>query len=259
MRLLMRIIFVLMGWYTWVVFTHEFVFAIHPLRSWVIPLASTGLLYLVYVVVRKFDRCFRTAYLFRSVGRASLWIAVAWIVFACFRYFFLLAYVQIFNIPEKPPDRLHQYTGLPYGWIAAMLLAYIFAPVSEELAFRGLIQRALERRCTPVIAIVSSAALFAIVHLDEEMVVPHFFGGLVYGYAVFATRSVWAGVILHAGHNVLTNALTIWFGELPTRMSLFMTASITMVLLLILIWCGSKLWKIRLSYQRLVSNRLGNQ
>jgi membrane protease YdiL (CAAX protease family) len=244
--LFIRIIFVVMVWCMWVVFTHELVFAIHPLRSWVIPLVSAALFCLAYIIVRKFDRGLRTAYLFRSVRTAAPWIATAWIVFACFRFFFLIAYIHIFGISEKPPDRFHQYASMPYGLIAAMLLAYIFAPVSEELTFRGLIQRALEEQCTPIVTIVSTAALFAIVHLDGEMVVPHFFGGLVYGYAVFVTRSVWAGVILHAGHNVLTGALTLWIGDWATRMNMFATAAITMALLLLLIWCCIKLWKTRL-------------
>lgn len=246
--LFFRIVLVLMAWLIWELLTQTQMYRRPPLRGWIVPVVSATLFCLCYLVLRKLVKGFRPAYRFRHLGPADLWIALAWVVFAGFRFFFLVAYEQIFNIPERHDEQMEAYLRLPYGWIAILLLTFIFAPIIEELTFRGLIQRALERRFTPLVAIMGAAAVFALVHGDGEMIVPHFLGGLVYGYAVFATRTVWAGVIMHAGHNVLTVALGQWIGgsdELAKHINIFITTIITAILLMMLLWLGFKIWRAR--------------
>jgi membrane protease YdiL (CAAX protease family) len=83
------------------------------------------------------------------------------------------------------------------------VLAIAVAPMVEELVFRGLIQRRLELRWGPAPAILATAVLFALVHIDTlPWVLPlHVFLGLVFGWVVCTTRSIWSGVILHAANN----------------------------------------------------------
>lgn len=263
--MLLRILVVLIVWLVWEFITQETILSSRPLRSWVVPPVSAALFCLGYLTVRRYVKDFRTAYRFRPLGAAGVWVAFAWVAFAVFRYSFLVAYVQIFSLTGSPPSELDKYRQFPYGWAAVLLLTCIFAPVVEELTFRGLIQRTLERRCRPAVAITTAAALFALVHGDREMVIPHFIGGLIYGYTVFITNSVWAGVIMHAGHNVLTTALENWvapIGVAASRYNMFMTASLSLVMLLILLWLGSKFWVVRRTRARLsrvISNEQDSQ
>jgi membrane protease YdiL (CAAX protease family) len=251
--LLLRIILVVGGWMCWIIVTPEITFAMHPLRSWIVPLTSAALFCLLYMVVRNLDKGFRTSHGFRRLGTAAPWIGLTWVVFAGFRFVFLIAYVQIFDITGKSPSALDRYVQQPYGLLPVLLLVCIFSPVVEEITFRGLIQRALERRCAPVTAITIAAGLFAVLHFDGEMVVPHFIGGMVYGYTVFITRSVWAGVIMHVGHNTLITGLGYWVGppnEIAQSISMLVTISVGTVLFLMLAWLSLELWKLRRSNRR---------
>lgn len=60
---------------------------------------------------------------------------------------------------------------------------------------------------------------------------------------------------MHAGHNTLTNALGYWVSsstELAARVSVFITASASLILLLLLIVLGYRLWVLRPPTPRIV-------
>jgi sodium transport system permease protein len=81
-------------------------------------------------------------------------------------------------------------------------------PVVEELAFRGFILGGLQRRFTPWKAIVLSAFLFALYHMNVFQFVPTFLMGVVLGLLAVRSRSIWPGVLLHALNNgILTSLL----------------------------------------------------
>jgi membrane protease YdiL (CAAX protease family) len=73
------------------------------------------------------------------------------------------------------------------GVILLVLIVVIVAPIVEELFFRGLVMRSLERRFDPKWAIVSSAAIFGAAHLEPLQFPALFLFGLVAAY--LATRS----------------------------------------------------------------------
>jgi len=76
---------------------------------------------------------------------------------------------------------------------------------AQEVQFRGLLLGALERTMPPVLANVCQAAVFGLAHLaisyggPEAPFVPiTFLVGLVFGWLVQRTGSVWPAVIIHA-------------------------------------------------------------
>src|SRR5690606_24219680 len=85
----------------------------------------------------------------------------------------------------------------------------------EEFVFRGLIQRHLERRHGAAAGILGGAALFALVHLLPWVFPLHFFLGAAFGFAVWATRSIWTGVILHTANNAAAMISLAFTGEDP--------------------------------------------
>lgn len=102
---------------------------------------------------------------------------------------------------EKPAreltDRAHGG-----GVFLLFVVVAVVAPIVEEIFFRGLILRSLERRMTTNWAIVVSAALFGAAHLEPLQFPALFVFGLV--AAVLATRSgrlgpgIWAHVAFNA-------------------------------------------------------------
>ncbi len=99
--------------------------------------------------------------------------------------------------------------------LAICVFAIAVAPIIEEFIFRGLVQYHLERRFGAAGGLIWAAALFALVHLLPWVFPIHFFLGLVFGYAVWATRSIWAGVTLHAANNSAAILGLIFSGPEP--------------------------------------------
>jgi membrane protease YdiL (CAAX protease family) len=122
-------------------------------------------------------------------------------------------YTGLVPVPPSTLDPFGQLIDTPMGRLSAMVLAVGVAPVLEEFVFRGLLQRPLERRWGPIWGITVTAAVFALAHMLPWVFPLHFALGAAFGFAVYATRSIWAGVLLHAANNTL--AVLGLFGEKP--------------------------------------------
>lgn len=79
----------------------------------------------------------------------------------------------------------------------------LVTPVSEEIMFRGFALRGLLPALGPGPAVVASALLFSVLHLDPKVMIPTFFTGLAFGWLYVRTGSVWPCVAAHAGQNAL--------------------------------------------------------
>jgi hypothetical protein len=104
-------------------------------------------------------------------------------------------------------------------WCAVQL---IVVALPEELFFRGFLLEMLERRFPPKrrilgggvgLALVISAAMFALIHLPKEGYDPRqlatFFPGLLFGWMRSSTRSILASTVTHAGSNILVHLLDL--------------------------------------------------
>jgi len=118
-------------------------------------------------------------------------------------------YTRLVPVPTESLNPFEELLSTADGRLMISIFAIAVAPIVEEFTFRGLIQRELERKHGAVVGIVGSAGLFALVHLLPWVFPLHFFLGVAFGFAVWATRSIWTGVILHAANNT---AAMIGFG-----------------------------------------------
>jgi membrane protease YdiL (CAAX protease family) len=113
----------------------------------------------------------------------------------------LLVLPRFARLPRESP-LIEHYTRLPNGALAIAALAVCVAPLLEEFFFRGWIQGTLERRMSAWPAILVTAVVFAALHgLDVFGLLPRLALATAAGYAVWATRSIWPGVALHAAYN----------------------------------------------------------
>jgi|GEM_PF-160565 len=84
----------------------------------------------------------------------------------------------------------------------------IFAPLLEEIVFRGIIQRGMMNKgVKPVKAIVISSLIFGIIHANPWQLVGAFILGLMLGYAYYKTGSLLIAILLHAFNNTLVTLL----------------------------------------------------
>ena len=114
-------------------------------------------------------------------------------------YLHLLAIVPAWHDwSEKGIDRSFLSSGSDYFWFVVLLV--IAAPLCEEFIFRGLVFRGLRRSLHPGLAIIASAALFALVH-PPVSVIPVFGLGLATAFVFEKTRLLWAPIAAHATYN----------------------------------------------------------
>lgn len=90
----------------------------------------------------------------------------------------------------------------------------IFAPVVEELVFRGAILRTLLGVSKqPLYAVLLSALLFSAVHLNPAQMPHAFLIGLLLGWIYYRTGSILPGILLHWINNTAAFAVARLFPE----------------------------------------------
>jgi hypothetical protein len=136
----------------------------------------------------------------RSYVRSRPWATLFWCALAAVGAIIPSECVQelmppLPNIVEEEFDVILQDR---WGYFAIGL----FAPVCEELVFRGAILRAL-LRWTPRhwLAIAISALLFALIHANPAQMPHAFLIGLLLGWLYYRTDSIVPGIVYHWVNN----------------------------------------------------------
>ncbi|MCB9853497.1 MAG: CPBP family intramembrane metalloprotease [Phycisphaerales bacterium] len=93
--------------------------------------------------------------------------------------------------------------GSEYGWGVVILLICIQPALIEELAFRGIILGGLRTAMDDRDAVIVSAMMFMILHVQVFSIVHLLLMGICAGYLRLKTRSIWPCVALHFTHNSL--------------------------------------------------------
>ena len=83
-----------------------------------------------------------------------------------------------------------------------LLLVAVTPAICEELFFRGFIQSGF-RRLGMWPAVIATGFLFGLMHSSIYRLMPTFFLGAVFGYAVWRTHSIVVGMLCHALNNGL--------------------------------------------------------
>jgi membrane protease YdiL (CAAX protease family) len=134
-------------------------------------------------------------------GDRLRWTLAAVPIFLVFNWALGEVYVRLVPVPPENFDPFARMMADPAGRLAITVLAVAVAPILEELVFRGVIQGSIERRRGVAAGLIVTAVLFAVIHFRPWVLPLHVFLGLSFGWVVYVTRSVWAGVILHAANN----------------------------------------------------------
>lgn len=117
-----------------------------------------------------------------------------------------LTFSRLFpNIPTPPNQAVPMLLGSPsaFGLIAVMILATVFAPLFEEIFFRGALFRALRQRLGVLTAVLLSASSFALLHPLPAGFFPIFALGTVFALLVQARNSLVPSIVAHALNNGL--------------------------------------------------------
>ncbi len=118
--------------------------------------------------------------------------------------------------------------------VAALLIVGLMAPLTEELLFRGCLQRILASVTGRDAAIWIAAAIFSLMHFDLTGFFPRLMLGVIFGYAMIWSGSLWTAVVCHAVNNCMA-VIAMWLemrgDEMGSEMQTVGASNVTLILL----------------------------
>ncbi len=131
---------------------------------------------------------------------------------------FFAALVMFFLFPESAePQAIVDFLVFAESnkeMILVVIVTVFFAPVSEELFFRGFLYKALRNRLPVGLAIAISSVIFGAVHFDLYRFVPLFVAGVVLGHLYEKYKNLWIPIVAHGVWNgIMTMALFASMGS----------------------------------------------
>ncbi|MBN1767244.1 MAG: CPBP family intramembrane metalloprotease [Prolixibacteraceae bacterium] len=114
--------------------------------------------------------------------------------------------IKIESILPAPPwfwELFERILNNHFGFWGAALKVVVFAPIVEEILFRGIIMHGLMRNYRSWYAILLSGILFSAYHLNPWQMSYTFFLGLLLGWIMVKTRSLPFAILVHALNNLL--------------------------------------------------------
>jgi membrane protease YdiL (CAAX protease family) len=147
----------------------------------------------------------------RSPGfhRPEAWAALAALpILLVLNWIWHGAIAEAFSISIDDPFGRLRADGVSDTTLFVLVAA--FPALTEEIAFRGLVQHWLQVAIAPTIALVVSAGLFTLLHFSLLSAPYLFLVGCVLGWAKWRTGSLWPSIVIHAAHNA---AVLAWFRD----------------------------------------------
>jgi len=92
-------------------------------------------------------------------------------------------------------------SGMPQSLLLVISVGFL-APFTEELIFRGLILRTVQRYRDVTRAVVFAGLLFAVIHFNPYWMIQLLVLGVWCGYWVYRFNSILVGWFLHTGNNL---------------------------------------------------------
>lgn len=132
---------------------------------------------------------------------------------------------QALGIDQSPQDVVQavaDVSDIPTR-LMVLLGVVVLSPVTEELAFRGLLLRTLLKKYSTATAVIIQALVFAAFHLldagaisSAAVVIPELFlvGGVL-GYLAVRSGSLSQSIYTHAGFNLVTTLALFYAPNLP--------------------------------------------
>lgn len=156
----------------------------------------------------------------RSMGVVAAWTAGGYVALSVVG----AAYTAL--VHPAPQDTMQAVRDAEGPQLAALaVLAICLAPVTEELVCRGVLYRALRTRWRPAIAAPISALVFALPHLDPQMLPLQIAAGVVLCVVVERTGSLIPAVMLHSALNApAVAAQQLLLGAVPEALMLAVCA-----------------------------------
>ncbi len=118
--------------------------------------------------------------------------------------------------------------------LAGVLTAVVAAPVFEELICRGVILKNFLNKYTPQKAIVFSALIFGIMHLNPWQFIGAFFIGLLMGWVYYKTRSIFTTIFIHVINNGFAYLMAFQYNDINIEIKDIVGGTTNYIILLVI-------------------------
>lgn len=151
--------------------------------------------------------------------------------------FFVNALTEILDLPDLMENSFEQMSYS--GW--ALWVMALAGPVSEEVCFRFGVEGSLleEKKVSPRVAIIVSALIFGVIHMNPAQMLGAFLLGLYFGWLYYKTGSVWAPVVCHVFNNLIAVVLLRTMSKdfelsqlMPNEVCFYMTVVLSLLIAL---------------------------
>ncbi len=134
-------------------------------------------------------------------------------------FFIGISFCSFANIASSLAEKVFDRAGINYevefgdnpegvfGFLLSLIATVITPALVEEFACRGIILGALKKH-GEAFAIITSSALFGLMHSNFEQIPFAFLVGLVLGYITIKSGSIWIAVAVHAFNNMVSVVYT---------------------------------------------------
>lgn len=140
----------------------------------------------------------------------------------------------LYSIPTLN-DVLYEYLEeylLNTSYIFIFISTCIIAPIFEEILYRGILLNGLLKKYSYKKAIIFSAIIFGIAHMNLPQGINACFLGIIIGLAYYYTKSIYVCMVMHFVNNFLVNFVIYPESKLWTTI-LFIVIPIIGILVLI--------------------------
>lgn len=128
--------------------------------------------------------------------------------------YFIISAVSLYVLNDGVPVNQQQIEALPLWYLIP--IASIYAPIVEEIMFRGCLRRFIKN---DIIFIIVSGFIFGLLHtLGEEslysmftLMIPYAFAGCFFSYIYVKTNNILSNIACHSFHNTLATVIQILF------------------------------------------------
>jgi hypothetical protein len=164
--------------------------------------------------LKKFLSFVRDLFAIRAVGKIDIFLSLFLAVIVGTLATELVNFL-IRRMPQNVPEGLEMANEVLRNTDGYLLLTFlfsvcIFAPIVEEVIFRGILWWPIERLLSSNIALVVTSILFALAHVDLFHIVAVFPLGLLFGFLRKRTNSIWPAIIAHAANNTMASLSLIF-------------------------------------------------
>ncbi|NMA02670.1 MAG: CPBP family intramembrane metalloprotease [Clostridia bacterium] len=128
----------------------------------------------------------------------------------------LINYLVPIEVDPQPITEIILKAETSWEIFIPFLVTAIFAPISEELYFRGLLYPALRRRIGVKWGIIVTSLIFGGLHYDLVRMIPLVFGGIWLNWLYEKSGTIYAPMMAHSAWNGIMCFLILY--PLPTTL-----------------------------------------